>query len=421
MGPGRRRPHGDGDLGDRVVHLLDARTGELTNLELAVFSMSSVWLAGDTVAFGIYEQNQGRKDFNGDGDAMDTVLVVGDAQKVWSTRLSSRVAWSNGKWLACPVYEVSQGRADLNGDGDIYDEVLHLVDLESRQVVNERLALGYFGSSQEIYPPVFSADRFVFGVGEARQGGTDLDGDGDASDVVAHLIELDEGRGHDTRLALSTAVLTYPMAVEGKQVALLVSEADNGGRDLNGDGDVDDDVLHVVGENLRARPWNIGLAGASYDTGRMQWTGGDLFFLVPERGERRDLNGDGDSDDAVLHRFELEGKGATSLGLAGSTFEVGKRVVMLAVSEAGQGFDDLDGDGLVRGEVPFAFDLASSSVENLAFAIETHSGRLALGDDFLLAPSREPWQHDNNGDGDWADEVLVLARRSPPLTVVPSK
>jgi hypothetical protein len=418
-GQGGTDLNGDLDAGDRVAHLLDVRTGEVTNLGLAVFNVWSVWLAGDTVAFGVYEPGQGGKDFNGDGDRMDGVLVVGDAKRLWSTRLASRAAWTNGQWLACPVYEASQGSSDLNGDGDSYDEVLHLIDLRSREVVNEGLALGYV-YSQELYSPSFSTDRLVFGVGEARQGGTDLDGDGDASDVVAHLIELEDGQVRGTRLALSTSTVDA-MAVDGLEVALLVSEAANGGRDLNGDGDVDDDVLHVVGANLRARPWNIGLAAGSYSSARMQWTGGELLFLVPERGQRRDLNGDDDAEDVVLHRFELESRSATSTGMASGNFAARGGVVTLAVAEAAQGFDDLDGDGLVRGEVAFALDLATSSVENLGYTVETYSGKLALGNDFLLAPSREPWQLDRNGDGDWSDDVLVLARRSPLSAVVREK
>lgn len=406
----------DGDSGDRVAHLFDDRTGAVTNLHLAVASMWSVWLAGGTVAFGVSEVGQGMRDFNGDGDVMDNVLIAGAGKRLWSTRLAARAAWTNGEWLACPVYEASHGWSDLNGDGDMYDEVLHLVDLRSGEILNERLALGYRGSSQDLYTPVFSAERLVFAVGEARQGGTDLDGDGDASDAVAHVIELDEGGVHDTRLALSESSY-YPMAVAERQTALLVSEAANGGRDLNGDGDLDDDVLHVVGANLRLRPWNIGLAGGSYYAGRMQWAGDELLFVVPERNQRQDRNGDGDTEDVVLHRLDSTGT-ATSVELASGTFAVRKQVVVLAVAEAAQGFDDLDGDGLVHGDVPFSLDLETSQVENLGYSIETHSGELALGDGFLLAPSREPWQVDRNGDGDWLDEVLVFARRSPASKVV---
>src|SRR5262245_38399588 len=85
--------NGDGDAAAVVVHVLDARTGEIFNLGLAVPVVCDVAfppgfcspvqpVAGDTiVAFLVSEGAQGATDFNRDGDAIDDVLFVYDARR----------------------------------------------------------------------------------------------------------------------------------------------------------------------------------------------------------------------------------------------------------------------------------------------------------------------------------------------------
>ena len=84
--------------------------------------------------------------------------------------------------------------------------------------------------------------RLAFAVSEATEGMRDLNGDGDASDFVFHLYDLQESTVRSTGRAVHAAQ-GYRL-VPGL-AAWLVPEADEGAQDLNGDGDVDDLVLHV--------------------------------------------------------------------------------------------------------------------------------------------------------------------------------
>ena len=112
--------------------------------------------------------------------------------------------------------------------------------------------------------------RLVFQVPESDQGGTDLNGDGDAGDVVA---------------------------LEGGGLAIHVPEFDQGG-DLNGDGDMIDEVVHIW-DRATGVSTNLGLAGGLvYPVALGE---GHFEFLVSEYSQGADLNGDGDTIDNVLH------------------------------------------------------------------------------------------------------------------------
>src|SRR5438067_148885 len=105
------------------------------------------------------------------------------------------------------------------------------------------------------------------------------------------------------------ALAAHTPRVSGGLVILLVSEAAQGGVDLNGDGDADDLVLHVF--SAPGVLTNVGLAAST------PLVGGQLVaFVVPEASQgHTDLNGDGDSNDFVVHVFDARSGTARSLGL----------------------------------------------------------------------------------------------------------
>ena len=78
---------------------------------------------------------------------------------------------------------------DLNGDGDTGDRILRVFGWASGRVLDLGLALGAFSDPARS----LSAHRHVlFNVGEAAQGASDLNGDGDILDSVLHVARIDE-------------------------------------------------------------------------------------------------------------------------------------------------------------------------------------------------------------------------------------
>jgi hypothetical protein len=157
----------------------------------------------------VVEEAQEGRDLNGNGRVEDTVLHVFDGRSgaFLNTRLAVGVV--NGI-LALPTQrffavEALETDGDLNGDGDASDEVLHTIDAASGRTVNLRRAVSpvfsfgpfpaalierRFLSGADLPGP---GDAFAFGVDEASQGARDLNGDGDADDVVIHALRLDGG------------------------------------------------------------------------------------------------------------------------------------------------------------------------------------------------------------------------------------
>ena len=157
--------------------------------------------------------------------------------------------------VAFLVGESAQGGIDLNGDGDASDDVLHVYDAADGAIINTRLAVAH-GLGRDVssytYPvmPVVVGDGIALLVGEGEQGGTDLNRDGDAEDDVLHVIE---SRTHEIlNLELAAATVLGPFGarnpigpqLDGEHVTFVAGEDEQGGVDLNGDGDADDQVTY---------------------------------------------------------------------------------------------------------------------------------------------------------------------------------
>src|SRR5262249_2474713 len=139
----------------------------------------------------------------------------------------------------------SQG-VDLNGDGDTSDFVVHVRRLSTGETTN----LGIAG-----FPLFFHGDDLFLNANEAAQGNTDLNGDGDASDLVV------------LKASLSTKAISNPgipagfvSPSDGDFSLLAVDEAD-AHADLNGDGDTSDQVYALQNWSTGTRT-NLGLAAA---------------------------------------------------------------------------------------------------------------------------------------------------------------
>src|SRR5437016_7617664 len=136
--------------------------------------------------------------------------------------------WAAGDWVAFLVPEEDR---DLNGDGNTNDSVLHIVDVRTLQVINLGLAVDPLLAGRDVGPPVaFSASTLAVLVSERAQGNKDLNGDGDATDDVLEIVDL------TTRKVTNTDLAGSEVRMDGSRVALLTPEAEQGKKDLNGDG-----------------------------------------------------------------------------------------------------------------------------------------------------------------------------------------
>src|SRR5262249_52286686 len=135
------------------------------------------------------------------------------------------------------------------------------------------------------------------------------------------------------------------VALSDTVVAALVDEAANGGRDLNGDGDSTDAVV-------AAGPVDGSLTNRGQAAKRLAVARRLLVFLTAQADQGRDLNGDHDQGDDVLQVYDA-GAGRFLLGgdagpaFAAEDFVVGGdpggEFVAFRTSEASQGAD-LNGD-----------------------------------------------------------------------------
>jgi len=292
------------------------------------------------------------------------------------------------EWVAFLVNELSEG-TDLNGDGDInrYENVLHVFDTKRGATTNVGLAA--------LYSFHIDKERVAIIVPEAEQG-TDLNSDGDTIDFVLHVFDAKMGAITNVGLA------GFWPQIDKERVAFLVHEAGEG-TDLNGDGDIDDFVLHVF-DAKKGATTNVGLACLPFDSPQIDKE--RVAFLVSEAGEGTDLNGDGDIADRVLHVFDAKKGNTTNVGVSVSStgIRIDKERVAFVVSEGNEGID-LNGDGVInrRVRVPHVYDIKKGVTFNLGLAArfaEIDEERVA----FFVTERDEGT--DLNGDGDTLDKVL---------------
>ena len=358
--------NGDGDREDVALQVLETRSGRVRSLNVAALVLPSP-APGRAVLFMV-ESNNG-KDFNGDGDQQDSIFALADVRgnepRVLNTRRQFSFA-SDGTdidFLPIPldpiplqlrddlftfiVSEAAEGNRDLNDDGDATDFLLQIADLSTGTVRNTRLS-GAF-TYRTVQAPLLRASNGlgVLAVEEERQG-RDLNGDGDLRDMVLQLIDVRSGASRNTGFTVASVpsrvsgesadlfVNQYevPLLIRGQSFeSALVREEDV---DLNGDGDREDLVLHFFdiptgkitntgfspGEPKGSQLSNLVFAFAALGQSLSilgvsslnivptveEGPGlGDAYaFLVSEAAQGNvDLNGDGDTDDLVVHATRL--------------------------------------------------------------------------------------------------------------------
>ena len=379
--------NGDGDAGDAVLHALDARTGTITNLGLHA---TAVHVRGELASFAVTEARQGDTDLNGDGDTLDSILHTVDlgtmTTRSFGLALHVSAAPVADGHVAAPVWEFSQGWTDLNGDGDANDVVLHVISPS--------------GSVQNLGRAILSAVQvapgtILYAVSESGEG-ADWNADGDQGDFVVHQYDVGSAKEHN----LAAAVLSVEFGTDGTRLWVLVSENSQGATDLNGDGDAIDRVLHVAAVNQGSLT-NVGL-----ESNAPTLAGTHFVFRVREALQGEDLNGDGDLSDFVAHARHGVHGATSNLGLAlpgsGEQYLALEDFVALHVSEAAQGAD-LNGDGDTFDRILHSHRLPTGVTTNLRIAAEDG---LARSRGFLaFLRSEAQTGSDFNGDGDADDNV----------------
>lgn len=287
--------NGDGDMSDQILSAWRSSTQTRFTSGFHRQDDNSIRVANGRVVFRAEEAKSGATDLNGDGDAVDRVIAILDANTGVTSTIATgqqfsgtihyavhenRLAYvSSEPWLA------SLGApADLNGDGDTADFVMTVRDLLSGTVDLGRAQSGSF---------VVVGDYVGYMAREAFEGATDLNGDGDSNDIV-FVVDRFLGDSRSSFLGVGD-VFAAPggLGLAGRMLVFFTEPAV--AFDLNGDGDLGDIV--PLDFDLAAGTFRNTRLGAIYDLG----TPNRLALRVEEFYEQSDLNGDGDPLDGVFH------------------------------------------------------------------------------------------------------------------------
>jgi hypothetical protein len=194
---------------------------------------------------------------------------------------------SNGR-LAFLVSEIANGR-DLNADGDQFDRIFHLVDMTTNPPTVTATVLAPTGAGT--FPPtgIAGPSGVLLRCVESLNG--DLNADGDNLDVLCVYLPY---AAPGTRVVLPNTGGEHA-AVAGNTIAVTANEIMTG-QDLNGDGDAVDVLFRAFdtsGNVLVTLPSVSNSVPASFD-------GSHWAFLRYEQTEGVDHSGDGDLFDFVL-------------------------------------------------------------------------------------------------------------------------
>jgi Tol biopolymer transport system component len=303
-----------------------------------------------------------------DGELDDTVLEMFDpATKTMTTLCPTgdvAVAAGNAAFLR-PESAVGTPRCpggSLNTDADLDDEVVQLSLAGATPLDLGRAAVAV-GLSGELLAALVS---------EAADDGTVYNDDGDTLDTVVQTHAVGGGAWTNLHQAADT------LAVAGHIAAFITPEAAQDAV-LNADGDESDRVVQVW-DASRSRLAALGQAAEELVLGERGTAAcGERQLVAFRTGEAAQgtgsLNGDGDTDDAVLQVYDAVTDTLVNTGQAATTCQLeacdprlpyrvtAGKVVFLAF-EVEQN-EDLDGNGVIGGLVIQSFDACTGVTTNV--------------------------------------------------------
>lgn len=327
----------------------------LTTVGLGWKTSSAPITRGGLVAFAVPEGSNGQ-DLNGDGDTADNVAgVVGSAGGsvviLPAHGVGEPETWLEiGKNLLLGLrYEGGPFGTDVNGDADSSDQVVFVYD-DRTGVTTNMFRAGVFAPQ---FAASIDGDFFAFAISELGQN-EDLNGDGDKLDNVAEIRDI-----HYTAIALVEMAIdtstSNALQVSRGRLGFLASETAEG-RDLNGDGLIDALVPHVMDPQLWfLPPVSLGLGTAPILANSFHYNQNRASFLARE--STVDLNGDGDLVDDV---FVVRGTTPNSttntiVAVSGGGLALRARdgVIAVGASESSSGNTSLNGDADTNDRVMF--------------------------------------------------------------------
>lgn len=432
---------GDGDLLDDVVHVLDLATGAIRNTGFVIGSsrgrgdvvptpLAALAAPGAQLALGVSEVATGSRDLNGDGDALDDVLMLLDEETGAITNLElavSRVVFA-GELVAFNVPEAAQGE-DLDGDGSVdpFTTVPHFHDPATGATWNA----GLRGAR------ILEADGERVALAEREDVVGDRNGDGDELDIVLafHDPLQDELASAGLALPVFNGFAARPIPHRGRWT-VFVDERSQGQGDLDGDGALGTtlfvhdpatgDSRHMPGFGqiplrdvepfvfLEFGPgpsfvWLYDpdadrLLSTGWTTRGIQSFGDRLLLSVDEAEQGLDLDEDNGFESEVPVVYDPGTEEARSTGIDGFPTIAGSRLVILS-SEL-RALRDWNGDGDLEDWVLHVWDPAASRAVNTRIATRDLA---AFGDGLVLfLRSEDEERRDLNADGDRADDVAAV-------------
>jgi len=263
---------------------------------------------------------------------------------------------STDGFVAFTVNEAEQGHSDLNGDGDARDLVLHVYNAITTQTFNLGFAVNVYATH---------GNTLAFGANEIEQG-QDLNGDGDQLDSILHSYDMFNKTLINHKVALSVGGFggRPPQLNLGFHGNCLVTRAHAEGQ-VASTIQILDPATGILSDT--------GFDSYHYSFGRGQSIVG--FVSEPLLGQ--DLNSDGDFSDQVVHIYDPSSGMLTNTGVAaalsayGPLYSSNEDILTIVVNEITNGNVDLDGDGQILGLILFVYDYATGLLQNTGLKIKS--------------------------------------------------
>ncbi len=321
---------------------------------------------------------------------------------------------------------------DLNGDRYIEDSCLGYFDISNSRVVYTSTYC------QPLSPKV--SDNFISFTQREDVAVMDLTGDGDFNDYVPVVFNILTGELINSRSPTSSAL--FAPDISGGKIAYSVFES-GAGIDLNGDGDIIDDVLGyfdipsrkivnlrrigapVISNRVIAFSTGTYFSYFDFQTqeiidtqikhayGSLAVDNDKIAFLTSEASLGEDLNGDGDTLDYIVRYYDATTKQVFNTGAESTRYAypaIAGNIIAFVTSEAVVGplGEDLNGDGDKLDNVVRYYDISTGRIVNTK--AETISTVPATSRNIIAFLTYEgsvgPSGVDLNGDGDKYDKIV---------------
>ena len=313
----------DNDGFDNVLYYVDFRPAAVSLRPVGGIFPRAVGLlpyrlTDDAAVFFVDEVSEGNSDLNGDGDTTDAILAVASLQGASGTfqpfsplfpGLSLGVACTRsigigvgGDHAVVAVDERDNKNTDLNSDLDAFDSVVGWVDTRNAPGVIHILPV-----AMASLPPFVAQNRALFAAHEFSTGaivGTDLNGDTDTDDFVAHMLDMRTAPGTATNLRIAVARIE----LIGSDAFLGVPESGQFGLDFNGNGKTNDIVtMYSDFGDTPPSMLSLGIVATATSFFRLSDEETRIAAVLAEGQSPRfdDLNNDGDKNDVGISLLNI--------------------------------------------------------------------------------------------------------------------